>query len=101
VQDFALAIVVAAAATAADADGFDKAKFMALKPGETKDEVIAAVGQPFDRWSADRVFIYRFTGADIEPGKPQLVVITVLFDKDDKLESVSAYSNQPKTTDQK
>jgi outer membrane protein assembly factor BamE (lipoprotein component of BamABCDE complex) len=91
-----LPLLVPVAVSAAQVETFDKTKFLTLKPGMTKDEVVAIVGQPLQKWSADRVFVYRYFGPDLEPGKPLLIVVTAIFDNSEKLSSVDYYSNQPK-----
>ncbi len=58
--------------------------------------MIAAVGEPLQRWAADRVFVYRSFGEEIEPGKRAIDVVTIFFDGDGKLSKVEYWSNRPK-----
>lgn len=93
---FFSAALTLAVSQAAVADSFDGPKFAALTPGLTKDQVIAAVGEPLQRWSADQVFVYRSFGPEIAPGKPAIDVVTVFFGSDQKLSKVEYWSNRPK-----
>jgi len=78
----------------AQAADFDKAKFAALTPGMTKDQVIASVGEPYSREAAGHAFVYRFTGVDPATGADKIVVVTVFFfGADSTMTNVEYYSN--------